>query len=81
MTEQFGKKAKDTITGFTGIVIGYCQYISGCSQCLLAPEVSKEGNFRESCWFDAQRIKILKSKTIVLINEKSPGPDKAAPII
>jgi len=34
-----GKKAKDKITGFVGIIIGRAQYLTGCDQYALVAEV------------------------------------------
>lgn len=76
---QLGVKAKDKITGFTGVVTGFCSYISGCNQALLVPPVGKDGRFVEAQWFDEQRLEILNAKAIVLDNSKTPGPDKPAP--
>jgi len=78
--KMFGKKAKDIVTGFTGTIIGYVQYSTGCNQILLVPKVSKDGAFRESCWFDEQRISILPGLAIKLNNGTANGPDLAAPV-
>jgi hypothetical protein len=83
MIEYFGRKAVDTITGFPGRLIGFSQYITGCNQVLLSPEISKDGSFRESCWFDESRIRLLPGKAIILDEikaEKNPGPDRMAPL-
>ncbi len=75
----FGKKTKDTITGFSGVAIGYCQYSTGCNQILIAPSTSKDGEFRESNWFDEQRVEFLPGKKVVINNGNTPGPDRVAP--
>lgn len=78
--ELFGKKAKDIITGFEGIAIGYCQYNTGCNQILIAPSVSKTGEFMESRWFDEQRVKFISGgKRITVDNAGLTGPDLSAP--
>lgn len=76
----FGKKAKDKVTGFSGTAIGYCQYSTGCNQILIAPEVSKDGTFQESRWFDEQRIQFIPGKRLVIDNRGMTGPDAAAPV-
>lgn len=77
---KLGVKATDIVTGFSGTVTGTAQYISGCSQALLVPRVKEDGSFVESQWFDEQRLTVDKSvAAIVIDNEKTPGPDKAAP--
>jgi len=74
-----GKRVKDRITGFAGIVTGQCQYISGCSQALVAPSVGADGTFKDSQWFDEQRLEGLGGEAIVLDNGATPGADRAAP--
>lgn len=75
----FGKRAKDVVTGFSGVAIGYCQYQTGCNQVLIAPRVSKDGEFQESRWFDEQRVKVTSGGSVRLDNAGSPGPDRPAP--
>jgi len=57
--KNLGKKAQDKITGFTGIITAKCNYLYGCSQYSLTPEVDKDGKRKENEWFDEGRIKIL----------------------
>ena len=78
---QLGVKAKDKITGFSGTVTGFCQYISGCNQALLIPPVGEKGEHREGHWFDEQRLEVDETvPAVVLDNSKTPGPDKPAPV-
>jgi hypothetical protein len=41
----FGCEAQDTLTGFSGRIVGHTRYISGCSQVLISPPVDKDGKF------------------------------------
>jgi hypothetical protein len=72
-----GQEVKDKITGFTGYVVGRCQYISGCNQTLVQPAM-KKGNFVENKWFDDDRLEVTKTKAITL-KVINPGFDKPAP--
>lgn len=76
---ELGASAKDKITGFSGVVTGFCQYITGCNQALLCPK-GKGGKFEEPRWFDEQRLDVIKGKKVVLDNSKTPGFDKPAPV-
>ena len=76
---MLGRKATDTITGFSGIITGYCRYLTGCHQVLLVPKALKDGTLPESQWFDEQRLKISRAKAITLDNSKTPGFDKSPP--
>ena len=55
---NLGKKGKDKVTGFEGIITAKCYHLYGCAQYSLNPEVDKEGNTREILWFDEGRIEI-----------------------
>jgi hypothetical protein len=78
---RMGSRVKDRITGFQGTLTGRAEYISGCTQCLVAPTVKADGSFAESQWFDEQRLEVIdvKAAPIVLENDKTPGADIAAP--
>lgn len=53
-----GKKAKDKVTGFEGIIVGRIEYLFGCNQYGIAPE-AKDGKVNETNWFDEGRIEVL----------------------
>lgn len=75
----FGTPVRDKITGFSGTLIGHVDYISGCSQGLVSPKVGSDGAFKESQWFDVQRLEAVEGELIVLDNGATPGADRAAP--
>lgn len=74
-----GRKVKDRITGFTGVVTGVVNYISGCNQALIAPPVGADGKLPDSQWFDVQRLEVVSDETITLDNGATPGCDMAPP--
>ena len=53
---MLGHKVKDRITGFTGIVIGRVEYLTGCNQVLVAAPVGADGALKDSHWIDEQRV-------------------------
>ena len=77
---QLGVKAKDKVTGFKGIITGRAQYLYGCDQYVIVPEVNKEGN-AEGAWFDEGRIEVIGKgicpKDVQV--EKPGGPQRDAP--
>ncbi len=77
---MLGKKVTDKITGFSGIVTGRVNYISGCNQALVNPPVDKDGNIQEAAWFDEQRLNVSDDDAIVLENGNNPGFDHAPPV-
>lgn len=79
MAIKLGQKVRDQITGFTGVVTGRCEYISGCHQVLVVPPVDKDGKHVDSQWYDEQRCEVLDKKPITLDNGTTPGCDMPAP--
>lgn len=57
---EFGKKAKDKITGFTGTLTGYSSFITGCDQYCIVPKAKEEHVCPEGKWFDVNRIEIIE---------------------
>lgn len=59
--EKFGKKGKDKITGFEGIIIGKIDYLFGCRQYGIAPQNfdKEKGKRADTEWFDEGRIEIV----------------------
>jgi hypothetical protein len=80
--KRYGMIATDKMTGFSGLVVGFAQYITGCDQYLVAPQVAPEkpGDLPESHWFDVNRLKFKKVPKPVKINTKrTRGAGKPAP--
>ncbi|MBB6218018.1 hypothetical protein HNQ80_004155 [Anaerosolibacter carboniphilus] len=75
-----GKKAKDKITGFEGIITGRAQYLYGCDQYCIAPP-ARDGEIKHSEWFDEGRILVVgdgvKPEDVGV--EKSGGPNRDCP--
>lgn len=57
--EKLGKKAKDKITGFEGIITSKHIYLFGCAQYALTPSVDKDGKCQDTKYFDEGRLQIL----------------------
>jgi len=79
MSIKNGLTVKDRITGFSGVVTGIVEYLTGCNQALVVPPMDKNGKIPESIWFDVQRLEVLDKPQIILENGTTPGCDKAPP--
>lgn len=83
MKENLGKLAKDKITGFTGVIVGYCVYLTGCNQYSLLPKSLKsDGSPMDNHWFDCKRIDIIQEEGIPVESVKdteNPGCDILPP--
>jgi hypothetical protein len=77
MYANMGRQAFDNITGFSGTVTAFAEYITGCNQVLIT---AKTGKGKEAImqWIDEQRL-TFSGKTVTLDNGKKPGFGPAAP--
>lgn len=62
MHDIIGKTAKDTVTGFHGLVTARCEYLTGPARLQIAAPADKSGAFREPEWFDEERCQIVAKK-------------------
>ncbi len=57
-----GDRVKDTVTGFTGIVIGVTTWLHGCIRIGVQPEkLGKDGKTQEAVWFDQSQLLLVKA--------------------
>jgi len=66
---EFGSVATDALTGFTGMVYGYCRYMTGCDQYYLVPKVAADGEHRAGHWFDVDRLHVDPTGVMVALAE------------
>ena len=60
MTEKkLGVKAKDKVTGFTGILVARTEWLNGCVRVTLQPPMDKDGKIPESGTFDEPQIEVV----------------------
>lgn len=82
---QFGDEAIDTITSFTGIVIGITEWLNGCRRIGIQPQtLDKDGKPPEVQWFDEQQVGVLWAGKIVRqrptsAHEQQPGGPRKDP--
>ena len=78
---ELGKKAKDIVTGFEGILVGKASYIYGCDQYCVVPP-AKDGKLEDSKWFDDGRLRIIGEGILAEeVQVKKPGgPQLDAPM-
>ena len=77
-----GDSAKDVISGYTGIVTGRAEYLTGCTQFVLsATKLDKDGKVPPAEWFDESRLAVVKKGAVKLPGAvASPGgPQTSAP--
>ena len=79
---DLGVHAKDIVTGFTGVIVGRVQYLTGCNQYLVQAKKKDKSEFGERTWLDEHRLEINAKKKILVLPEpddKKYGADAEAP--
>ncbi len=75
-----GVEARDTVTGFTGIITAQVHYLTGCMQFCLSPKIDKEGKIRDGAYFDHQRLEYVGAG-VPFRSSDTGGPQRDAPPI
>lgn len=65
---DLGKRAKDLITGFEGTIVYRVNYLTGCDQYGIQPEIdpTKKNEIPESKQFDENRLSVYSDPPLVL---------------
>lgn len=56
--KNLGKRVKDKVTGFEGIIVAKVNYLFGCAQYGVAPKAT-DGKVNDTHYFDEGRIEII----------------------
>lgn len=56
---ELGLKAKDKISGMTGILTARCEFLTGCNRYCISPQELKDGRPIEGMYFDEAQIEII----------------------
>jgi len=73
-----GDKVKDTLSGFTGVVLARSEHMTGCNQIFILPKSDKENEIKDGCWFDIERIEKITDRAVQL-EARRTGADIPAP--
>jgi hypothetical protein len=77
---RLGMKAKDSITGFEGIIIARIEYLTGCQQYQLLREDEVDEKGKEiTLWVDEYRIAKAPAAKKEAKKKRPSGPFKGAP--
>jgi hypothetical protein len=80
MTIKLGDVAKDSITGFQGVVVCLSQWLHGCRRITLQPKELKDGKPIEPGCFDEPQLVLVESCTVERATDTGgprPGPVRA----
>ncbi len=75
MTEiQLGDVARDSISGFEGVVIGTSDWLYGCRRMILQPKALYEGKPVESQSFDEPQLVLVQPAKSPSTPRRTGGP-------
>lgn len=59
---ELGDTARDTITGFTGVVVAKTKWLHGCERLTLQPQELKDGKPIDAHTFDVPQLALVTSQ-------------------
>jgi hypothetical protein len=76
---NLGDKAKDVVTGFTGIAVAKVRYLQGCNRIALQAPVKKNDKPLGWEYFDEPQLKVIKRNAVPTGSDLTGGykPDNA----
>jgi hypothetical protein len=72
---ELGDRARDSVTGYTGIAVGSSRWLHGCERITLQAPVNKDGSIPDAVTFDAPQLECLKAG-VVATTRSGGGPGK-----
>lgn len=63
--DLLGKRVKDKVTGFKGVVASVSFDLYGCVQAIVNPGMGRDGKPLDSHWFDVGRLEVLSDKPVM----------------
>lgn len=80
---EHGTPVNDQVTNFSGLIVGYADYMTGCAQYLVQPKGDKSHEYPEARWFDEGRLTFDKSAESFkpeTVQADENGSDYSAPV-
>lgn len=79
MNKMLGKKVRDTVSGFEGIITSRVEYINGCVQFCVTPKVVKDNIRPDSEYIDEAQIEIIKEEKVEIESKRTGGHQANTP--
>ena len=73
-----GDKVKDTLSGFTGVVLARSEHMTGCNQLYVLPDSTETNEMKSGHWFDVERMEKLEDR-VVEVKSRRTGRDIPPP--
>lgn len=75
---NLGDEARDTLTGFKGVVVGRSEHLTGCNQVFILPKSESTNEIKAGEWLDIERIEKITERA-VQITARRTGADIPRP--
>lgn len=75
---KLGDKAKDTISGFSGVIVAMTEWLNGCRRITIQPQELFEGKPVDNQTFDAEQV--AKVETGPALPPSRTGGPSIAPV-
>jgi hypothetical protein len=56
---SLGDEVKDSVTGFTGIVVSLTEWFNACQRATVQPTVDEKGLMRSADTFDVEQLEVI----------------------
>lgn len=78
MAGKIGDYVRDRISGYTGIAMARCEYLTGCAQIGIKPQGTKpDGGTFDTLYFDEPYVEVLEEQRIKPIPDRETGGPQA----
>jgi hypothetical protein len=78
---KLGKTARDTISGYEGVITALAEYMNGCLRVCITPKgLTSEGKPWEGEYFDSRQVEIVGSFTDITNSTNGEGPMGDPPV-
>ena len=78
MEFKLGSKLRDLVTGFEGVAIARVEYLNGCIQYCLVPNVGEDGKMPSGEYIDLGQLEYVKNGVDVKASDTG-GPQRYCP--
>lgn len=75
---KLGDKARDKISGFSGIVVAITEWLNGCLRITIQPQELKDGKPIDNHTFDAEQVEVVEPVNVA--PSKPHGGPSIAPV-
>lgn len=78
---ELGAVARDSITGFTGVVVAITEWLNGCVRVSIQPKELKDGKPIEVVSFDVEQVELMSPASDRVVRKTGgphPEPSRAA---